>query len=375
MGEEAQEAQEAKAGEAEAQPNLRRLLRLDPCFFFQRKEFEGERALVQPEPEWPGRYEIHSDSIEIENLLRSELDMVVFQRHGILRGEYVVHPGGTVLFNRRGDCIVANAASDHFRFAAMLGDMVSRIDEDRDTALQLWDHFHVDRGSAVMSSAYSRNYYHFTFDFAAAFSFLAAYGVQRVIMPTHCLMKTFQTDLVSRVTGAMRLVPMQVPRRVIDPVLVQSLSSATTLDWLRKATGYAARPGSRRLYIVREEEGRVAIGNNLSEGPEIAALLAEFGFERVNFGQGQYTVAQQVAMLEGAGLVLAVSGANLTNLAYLSPPLVVIEVMPQHRFSALNMRTSARLGFTHHTVVSGHFDTANNVYVDAGLLRRIIESA
>jgi hypothetical protein len=349
------------------------LPRLNPCFFFQRKEFEGERGKAEIEPDLPANIEIFGASPLIKSTLLETFSMVTFHRHGILRGEYVLHPNGTILFDRRGDMIIINSHPENYLMAHHLIDLVNNIREDREAALELWDDIRLVERPVVASSTFSRNYYHFTLDLIAGFRFLEFYDFETIVMPTHCMAKRFQGDLIARVIGSRRVVPITLPKRVRDPVLVQSTSSRETLLWLRKTTGIAAKPGTKRYYLVRRPEARVPLGNNLSESAEFLRLLDEYGFVRVDFGQGEHSIAEQVAMLEDAQIVLSVSGANVTNIAYLSPPLSVIEVFAKNRVSSAHMHTSARLGFAHFGIVSDGFDLQGNAIVDPALLRTILE--
>lgn len=357
----------------EGKPATDVLQRLNPCFFFQRKEFEGERGKADIEPDLPANIEIFGASPLIRSTLLETFSMVTFQRHGILHGEYVLHPNGTVLFDRRGDMIIVNSYPENHLMAHHLIDLVNNIGEDREAALELWNDIRLVERPAVAGSTFSRNYYHFTLDMVAGFRFLEFYDAETIVMPTHCMARRFQGDLIARTIGSRRVVPISLPKRVRDPVLVQSVSSRETLLWLRETTGLAAKPGAKRYYLVRRPEARVPLGNNLSESAELLRVLDDYGFVRVDFGQGEHSIAEQVAMLEGAQIVLSVSGANVTNIAYLSPPLNVIEVFSQNRVSSAHMHTSARLGFSHFAIVSGGFDLHGNAIVDPALLRTILE--
>lgn len=358
---------------AEGKPASDVLPRVNPSFFFQRKEFEGERGKADVEPDMPANIEVFGASTLIKSTLLETFSMVTFQRHGILRGEYVLHPNGTVLFDRRGDIIIINSPPENHLMANHLIELVNNIWEDREAALELWDDIRLVDKPAVAGSTFSKNYYHFTLDLIAGFRFLEYYDAGTIVMPTHCFARRFQGDLISRVIGTRRVVPISLPKRVRDPVLIQSCSSRETLLWLRQTTGIAARPGAKRYYLVRQKEERVPLGNNLSESAEFLRLLADYDFVRVDFGRGEHTIAEQVAMLEGAQIVLSVSGANVTNIAYLSPPLNVIEVFSKNRISSAHMHTSARLGFNHFGIVSEGFDLAGNVIADVPLLRTILE--
>jgi capsular polysaccharide biosynthesis protein len=98
-------------------------------------------------------------------------------------------------------------------------------------------------------------------------------------------------------------------------------------------------------------------------------LLGDFGFETVEFGDGEHGVAAQVAMLEGVGLILSAHGAALTNLAYLQPELNVVEIMGPRTQSALFMHVAAMLGFRYHGIFCSEYDARHDLIVDLDELR------
>jgi capsular polysaccharide biosynthesis protein len=144
--------------------------------------------------------------------------------------------------------------------------------------------------------------------------------------------------------------------------------------WLRRTTGITSLTAAKRRIHIRRSGSvtRKRPGGGISESPGFQTLLRDFGFETVEFGRGEHTVSAQVAMLEGAGLILSSNGAALANLAFLNPPLAVIEVLGIRNFNSCIMRMSAALGFRYHGLCSGDFDEQSNIVIDLDELRDLL---
>jgi capsular polysaccharide biosynthesis protein len=145
------------------------------------------------------------------------------------------------------------------------------------------------------------------------------------------------------------------------------------VNWLREASGLSARPGARRVYVRRNAQGtRMRPGGGLSESEGFQALLRDYSFETIDFGNGDRNVAEQVAMLEGAGFILAAHGAALTNLAYLGAGVKVIEIIGSTTESACFMHLADIVGLTYHGISSTAYDERDDIVVDLDELRDAI---
>ena len=345
----------------------------NPPFFFQRREFDGERGRPASGPALSENIRIHAQSDVLKGELLSPFNQVALDRFGVLRGDYFVIEHGFLLIDRQGDCIVANWPPDNQVMAKRLNELCNteHLWARRAEIVANWDSYPTVEHAAVVSSVFSGNYAHCTLELVAGFRFFDDLDVRNVVIAPHCLEKRFQLDLISRAMGSLKAIPISGPLKVRDPVLVSCSNSEEGLAWIRAELGQPTRRGARRYYIRRKEDKRV-IGNNLSEDPKLTQLLKEHDFEPIDFGGGEYSIAEQVAMLDGAQIILAVHGANLTNIAYLSAPLTIIEFFGRKRFSAVYAQISASLGFRHFGVISDVLDDNGDVVVDCDLLSEIL---
>jgi len=164
--------------------------------------------------------------------------------------------------------------------------------------------------------------------------------------------------------------------RVRNPLLGHETMSEEAVKWLRAATGIRAFPGRRNIYVRRSATGTRTVGGGaISESADFLALLREFAFEIVEFGDGERTIEAQVALLNDARLLLAAHGAALANLAYLNPPLAVVEIVGLRTARAVFMHLSSMLGLRHEAVVSSDYDPQGNIVVDVAALRAALAAA
>jgi capsular polysaccharide biosynthesis protein len=103
--------------------------------------------------------------------------------------------------------------------------------------------------------------------------------------------------------------------------------------------------------------------------------LQENGFETVDFGEGGVSVPDQVAMLEGARVVLSAHGANLTNIAYLAEGASVIEVMPYYWTYFSHMQISSAAGLHHFAVVCQEVNAGQNMVARVDTLDTALRAA
>jgi hypothetical protein len=295
------------------------------------------------------------------------------ERVGVLRGEYLMHHSGLLLAERDGPLTAACMALEDIPFAQHLFNEARRPDlaAQIGALAEAWDELPVVDGLPLLCDPYSKNYFHFSLEMAPRLRFHQR--ADMVIMTPDSLKRPFQRDLAARTLSMKRVLPLQWGLRVRDPILAHDSMSEEGILWLREASGLSARPGARRVYIRRNGRGtRLTPGGGLSESEGFATLLRDFAFETVDFGNGEHGVAEQVAMLEGAGLILAAHGAALTNLAYLDSDIKVIEIIGARRQSACFMHLAAALGFAYYGMFSGAYDERGDIVVDLDELRDVL---
>jgi len=348
-----------------------------PWSAFESRRFLGRHHLpITPELEGQGRVQVHAACAAMRRRLMSEYERVAFERVGLLSGEYLVSEDGLFLYDRTGACISVNFPNEAAAVARMPYEQINAPEgwTLREQLFERWDALPLVEIAAVFSHIYHTNYYHFSFEAAAKFRLLEGLGVTTVLMPEALVSRPFQRDLVSRALGERVVIPLGPALRVKDPAIVQTYQSAQGLHWLRSLFEPPAPPAGRRIY-VRRSPARSRRGNNIAETPDFLRVMAAHGFEAVDFGDGETPIQEQIRMLAGASVVLSVHGAGLTNLAYLQPPLRVIEVFSRAVLSTSFMRISAALGFDHHAVIAEALDAAGDIVVDAAILEPLLSRA
>ena len=83
-------------------------------------------------------------------------------------------------------------------------------------------------------------------------------------------------------------------------------------------------PTKRRIYISRSTRG----SRNIANETEIIALLAERGFETVEFEH--LTINEQAALMAQSEMVVGVHGAGFTNLSFCHPGTRVVEIFGEY---------------------------------------------
>lgn len=341
--------------------------------FESRRFLSRHQAPIVPEMDGPGRVHVHAASGAMRQRLLSEYDRVLFERVGVLQGEYGVSADGLQLFDRGGACISVNFPNEFSAVARMpfdnANDPVLRV--NRQELYSDWDQVPLVERAAVFSSIYHNNYYHFSFELVQKFRLLRQFDVENVFLPTDIVNLPFQRDLTLRAAGARVLLPLSYAVRVRDPVIVQTYQSAEGLGWLRSLYQGAAAPAGRKYY-VRRNPLKKRRGNNISETAAFQRLLEAHGFTVIDFGNGETPIQEQIHMLDGASVVLAAHGAGLTNLAYLQSPARVIEVFGRAVLSTSFMRISTALGLDHHVIISDDLDDDGNIVVEVDQLEAIL---
>jgi Glycosyltransferase 61 len=118
----------------------------------------------------------------------------------------------------------------------------------------------------------------------------------------------------------------------LEGLLIPSLasepgqSSPTACRWLRgrllKALPQVNPPLPRRIYISRA----LATKRRLLNEPELIEVLRSLGF--VSITTENLSVAEQARLFENADVVVAPHGAGLTNILFMRPGTLVLELIP-----------------------------------------------
>ena len=297
------------------------------------------------------------------------------ERVGVLHGEYLLNEGGQLLVDRQGAMIAASVSLESLAVTHFLAKDFARpeLQEHVRTMLGMWDEIPMAHGLPLLTDPYSSNYYHFSLELMPRLRYFSGADQGTFIMTRQSLSRPFQRDLGKRVFSDRKFLALNGSIRVRDPVLAHDSMSEEGISWLREASQISAQPGKRRLYLRRGATGtRAYPGGGLSHSPPFETLLRDFGFETIDFGNGELGVAEQIAMLEGAGVILAAHGAALTNLAYLNRNLTVVEVFGPRTWSGCFIHVAATLGFEYRGLFSDVHDERSDIVVDLDELNDIL---
>lgn len=92
-----------------------------------------------------------------------------------------------------------------------------------------------------------------------------------------------------------------------------------------------------RIYVSRDDAATRRVANE----PEVCAVLARYGFERVLLGQLPFT--EQVGMFERARIVVGPHGAGLTNVLFCQPGARLVELCGEGFLAPSPFRNLAQL--------------------------------
>jgi hypothetical protein len=144
----------------------------------------------------------------------------------------------------------------------------------------------------------------------------------------------------------------------------------------REALWPGSTPGrspSRRLYLQRKGRRRL-----LNED-EALAVLKPHGFETIDL-EG-LTVAEQMAMIADASIILGVHGANMINMIWCSPGAKVVEFFNRGFRPSFNWQMAFNLSLDYYYLAEQPmepyaFSALNwDVHVDVGALGRFLEQS
>ena len=298
-------------------------------------------------------------------------DEVTFDRAGTLLGDYAV-TNAPVLVRRDGMLIKFGGAVEDYWAGQAIDDqcMTPALKAFFEDVKANWDSLPFVDHEPVLYHPYHSNYFHWSLEAIPSQRMFGAWQSNKILVPSVCLEVQFQKSLLARTAGSNIFSPVQSGAIVRNPILASGSMSEEGVWWLRRHAGIATASGRRRIYLRRSAKGtRKGGSGGLSESQEFLDFLAQNGFETVDFGDRELRIDEQVNMLDGAAVILAPHGAALTNLAYLSPPLSVIEVLGCMTPRAFFMHISSLCGFDHHVVFSSVYDDDRNVVVDVNDLR------
>lgn len=345
--------------------------------FYQSARYEALRdAWVRRTP--IGDNVTFSDTYPIDrDRILDYFDEMSAERVGILHGEYLLHPTGLLLADRK---VVMTAACVSLENTSVAESLSSQFADPRvitylQGRLEHWDELPLIVSPPLLCDPYAVNYFHFSLEMTPRVRHFADARNRVLLITKECVAQPFQIDLLRRSLSGMSYHLLTGAVRVRDPILAHDSMSEEGVHWLRRESRISARSGKRRLYIRRAATGtRSSPGGGISESAGFLTLLRDFGFDTIDSSNGELSVTAQVELLEGAGLILSAHGAALTNLTYLNPELTVIEVMGPKTARACFVHVAAILGFEYHGILSQTYDADMNIVVDLDELYSVIRA-
>jgi len=303
-------------------------------------------------------------------------DRTTYERMGVLHGDYVL-VNGAVLIAQDGTVIKANLAwEEEWRTNQIFDEFCaseSFVTFQRDIA-SIWDELILVEKPIVLSHCYSHNYFHWSLEAVTRNRFFVGYEDRPLIIQPEVMQRMFQRDLLSRtLVNKTPFIQDRAAIKVRAPILSHEIMSENSVRWLRETMNIPVNnQGNKRIYLRRTPRYRP--GGSIAETTEFVMFLREYGFEAVDFSEQEFTIEEQVRMLENASVILAPHGATLTNLTYLSPPLSVIEIISPRTPRAMYMHISSTLGFHHYGVYSNQLDEEEKIILDIEELRTIMRA-
>jgi capsular polysaccharide biosynthesis protein len=360
-----------------------------PISFYQHPDFEGERAR-------PVRAEWDTSKLTFfggdEHLIAravSPLKAVRFRRSGRLMGDYVFLSLGGLALDRDGTPIKIHTDSDDDTAQPSAFSQIEQHCQTQDFAwvrqqvVNSWDTMERYDNIPVLSENYAyRNYYHFSIKFLPLVRHFQNSASTEIGLPNELMQKPFQRQLIVAALGHRRVVPMTMVLRVKNPQLVYDPVSRDGLKWLQDSVGKRARKGERRIFVDRaappaDLKGTNALrkGGNIAKDAAFRAFLEKHRFEIVNFGSGDVPVNDQIAMIDGARVIMSAHGANLTNIVYAEPGVSVIEVLPIHWTYHSHMQIALGVDLNYVGVIGAHTNAEHDMIADTKLLSQALEAA
>ncbi len=337
--------------------------------FYEDRRFVAEINRPALRPRLPPNITVAGGTPADRARLAGYFNQTSMERAGVLRGEYVLMPDLHLMVDPDGVCLKMNTMWEDYHGAYALERSYATFNLSAvvDSIVANRAYYpHIDR-PALLSDLYMRNYFHFSLELIPRLRLMPRDAT--LLIHEGMLEKAFQADLLSVTVGDRAVLPMRLPMRVTDPFCVFDKMCSDGILQLRALSGLRAAPGDRRIYLRRGDRGtRGHDGGGLAETPAFLALLARHGFETVDCGVGGLTVQAQVRLLDGAGVVLAPHGAGMTNIAYLTPPVRIVEVMGPQAGRPLFMHVSAVLGFEHRVLYTRDYDENGSLCPDPAAL-------
>jgi hypothetical protein len=350
-----------------------------PISYYQSPRFTGERGEIVTPAGDLNKISLVGADAALLGRVRAQLETIKFRRRGTLRGQYALIAGGVLAIDHNGTPIKLNCDSDddwmHTSIFSYVENLCASHDflRRRDNALSQWDDLPLVRGLPFLAELHAAdNYYHFCTLFLPRVRHFADSPETILCLPPLLLERPFQRELIWRTFGARTILPCPNMTRIEDPHLLFEPFAPDGLAWLRDRVGLRARRGERRIYVNRR--GGWRDGGIADEG-DFARFLERHHFETIDFGTGEVPISTQIAMLDGARVVLSAHGAGLTNIAFAEEGISVIEILPYYWSCFTHMQLALAASLNYFGLVCMAVDDQKRMVIDTSLLSTVLEQA
>jgi hypothetical protein len=353
-----------------------------PISFYQSARFRGDRAEAVTQDFDLDKVRLFGGDAALMQRIREQLETVKFRRRGRLEGRYVVIAGGTLAIDENGAPIKLNCDSDddwaHSSVFSQMETLCASpwFHEVRDDALARWADLETVAGLPFLAEPYSaKNYYHFcTLFLPRVRHFDDAASIVIGVPPSHIALP-FQRELVCRAFGDRLLRPCPDMTRLDDPELLFEPFTPQGLAWVRGRVGLRARRGHRLIYVARRSSMVGRHHGGVQETTEFLNFLERHRFETVDFGSGEIPVAEQIAMLDGARVIMSAHGAGLTNIAFAESGISVIELLPIFWTCFTHMQIALATSLNYFGIICSEVDDSRKMMLDLELLSNVLTEA
>jgi Glycosyltransferase 61 len=353
-----------------------------PISYYQSTHFSGERALpVIPDLD-SNKLTLLGMDEPFHRRIVSQLQCVKFRRFGQLSGQYIIMRGGLIALDRNGAPIKLNTDSDDdWAHTSVFGQLEHYCYSDeflnqRRYAMENWDKIEVMGSFPIIAERYSvNNYYHFMINLLPMIRIFADTKTTKIGIPMDHIQHPFQRELISATSGDRQIIPFPEMTKVENPTLLHEPFSTDALSWLRDRVGPRARKGKRLIYVARRTLLSGRRHGGVVEDEFFLRFLLLHGFETIDFGSGELSVAEQIVMLDGAKVVMAAHGANLTNIAFAKEGVSVIELLPYYWTYFSVMQIALAVSVTYFGIICQNMTDDMQMLVDPDTLNLALQKA
>jgi len=344
--------------------------------FYNHRDFQFLRLQAQRRPNRPPLSHFHHFPGPVLGALMHYFTDTVYDRMGVLRGEYIITDSGQLLITREGEIISGMDNQQDTHCARNTDQYAMDMVHSTDHAylVEHFDQFPLVERTPVLTHPYGINYFHFTLELMPMMRYFEDPIFTGFMMPKQLMEHGFQVDLLRHIAPEKGVLGMQGPIRVIDPILCGGMFHEEGVHYVRNKMNLVVPGGKRRLYLKRPGTlTRKVGGGGLT--PEIESLLeSEFGFEPISFGLGELSIEQQAMLMAGAEVVLSTHGAALTNMIYLTPQTTVIELIniltPRMMYASI----AGTLGLPYHCLYTPTIDEQYRLIFELDTFRKTLDA-